>query len=53
MKPAVGLEIFLNLNNVNKLIEDEMKEKNLTKEDIGSKIKKMYKNRYYIKQKQN
>lgn len=53
MKPAVGLEIFLNLNNVNKLIENEMKEKNLTKEDIAGKIKKMYKNRYYIKQKQN
>ncbi len=53
VKPSEGLELFINLKYIQKLIEDEMTEKNLTREDISNKIKKMYKNRYYIKQKKS
>ena len=53
MKPSDGLELFTNLGMVKKLIKKEMEEKNINKDDMKNMIKKMYKNRYYIKQKKN
>ena len=51
MKPSDGLELFNNLGIVQKLIKKDMEEKNLSKDDMKNMVKKMYKNRYYIKQK--
>jgi len=52
-KPSDGLELFINMSYIKEMINVEMKEKKINKDDINNKIKKMYKNRYYIKQKKS
>tara|TARA_B110000008_G_C16975324_1_gene565617 strand:- start:2634 stop:3137 length:504 start_codon:yes stop_codon:yes gene_type:complete len=52
-KPSDGLELFINMSYIKDMINVEMKEKKINKDDITNKIKKMYKNRYYIKQKKS
>ena len=51
MKPSDGLDLFINMGIVKKMIKDEMVAKKINKEEITNRVKKMYKNRYYIKQK--
>ena len=53
LKPSEGLELFMNMNEIQQLIKSEMTEKNVNKDEMNNKIKKMYKNRYYIKQKKS
>jgi hypothetical protein len=53
LKPSEGLELFINMNGIQQLIKSEMTEKNVNKDEMNNKIKKMYKNRYYIKQKKS
>jgi hypothetical protein len=53
LKPSEGLELFMNMSEIQQLIKSEMTEKNVNKDEMNNKIKKMYKNRYYIKQKKS
>ena len=55
LKPAMGYIDFMDSEKNKKIINDEkrrLKSVGFDKEDIEGKLKKTYKNRYYLKQKQ-
>ena len=55
-KPAVAFKEFIENNEYKHLVDNEMvrlKNQDFTREDIQTKLKKTYKNRYFIKKKNN
>ena len=55
-KPAKAFKEFIDNNEYKHLVNNEMvrlKNQDFTREDIQTKLKKTYKNRYFIKKKNN